>query len=1033
MVDNRSCCQGLRNAIRASESFGVQEEMMSKAQTGPAVAKRQVRHRSEQQALWPRVKQFVRSWKALIDQGSVYCLIATYALLFAICFMGFASGIYIAHSTFIWQIDGFEQQYPFFASEGEWLRSLLSNVFVTHTFEIPQWTWNEGYGGDYFFIVMYCLGNPINLLSVFAIGENTETLLLATIPITLFLAGLAFIGYSHYKRFSGSGTLVGSLVYAFSGYSFIVFAQIFMAYPLVVGILILWGTDRTINGESPWLLIVGIMLSCWYSVAMAYTVCLLLVVYCIVRFAFFDVKGIRTFKRLFFCIAIPVVLGIVVSCVLFLPMAMTVLSESRLSLARPNNLFYDFSYYIDILESFFVPISLGADCEEGFPALAVACMVFGLTTAKRSDKTVKVTLIMIGIMLVFLLSPMIGRVLNGFAYPNNRWLWAYTLGVSVLVAQTLPNLLNDSLANTKRMLLYSALVASVLLLFLSFFTYVEAAVYFGFAFFLISLILCCELHDRPTLMYAALVFLLVGNICYLGYYRGTDSAPMQIPRHEAYKQALQVSAEPVLSQIEDAKEWRSDIWRDHADQRASRNSDLVSGYQETSFYNSYYNGAVSEFHSKLGLASSPLGFSFDNNGDRTAINLLSGAKYMVMPDICIPAWHPALYDTVAAQALCGATPYTAFESDDALPKAFVYSDAVGESQVQDLSSVELQSQMLHGVIVDDSSDRGLQNGTSDSSGVSSPQQTLSLLQPSGQMGVASRNAGEAYCVQTNEKDRQIGVIETDIPEDSEAYLIISDVNHTYTRINSETGHARKLNGSEEPKDVREFLNRLSRDSTDPDSFSLTATVNGTSPTSFTQYLPKSHLYSGKNTWAIRLPNTSGHVRIEITVSNPGTYTFTDAEVQTQSYSSIASAAENLKQGSAQNIIAQGNSLSCDANIDRNGEYLYAQIPYSEGWHATVDGKPADIIQANYGFSAIRMDAGDHHVEFTYGTPGLRAGFVISIIGLAASIAYTYFVTLRRRRVRNVAQRPVSQSHMNLHVKPPVRTNARPYVRRRSIH
>jgi hypothetical protein len=55
--------------------------------------------------------------------------------------------------------------------------------------------------------------------------------------------------------------------------------------------------------------------------------------------------------------------------------------------------------------------------------------------------------------------------------------------------------------------------------------------------------------------------------------------------------------------------------------------------------------------------------------------------------------------------------------------------------------------------------------------------------------------------------------------------------------------------------------------------------------------------------------------------------------------------------------------------------------YYTGWSATVDGQPAPILPANVAVRGVRLSAGNHRVTFTYRTPGLRLGALISLITL----------------------------------------------------
>jgi hypothetical protein len=72
-----------------------------------------------------------------------------------------------------------------------------------------------------------------------------------------------------------------------------------------------------------------------------------------------------------------------------------------------------------------------------------------------------------------------------------------------------------------------------------------------------------------------------------------------------------------------------------------------------------------------------------------------------------------------------------------------------------------------------------------------------------------------------------------------------------------------------------------------------------------------------------------------------------------------------------------------------------------GWTATVDGRPAEILPANYLARGVWVEAGQHRVVFRYATPGLALGLALGI-GAALAVAGWGALT-RRRRLQNVAK------------------------------
>lgn len=81
------------------------------------------------------------------------------------------------------------------------------------------------------------------------------------------------------------------------------------------------------------------------------------------------------------------------------------------------------------------------------------------------------------------------------------------------------------------------------------------------------------------------------------------------------------------------------------------------------------------------------------------------------------------------------------------------------------------------------------------------------------------------------------------------------------------------------------------------------------------------------------------------------------------------------------------------------ELVFFSVPYSEGWTAEVNGKPADVERVSYGFMAVRADEGENKIVFRYRTPGLLGGAIISLISVIVLAAYLLIIRIFDRRRR----------------------------------
>ena len=77
--------------------------------------------------------------------------------------------------------------------------------------------------------------------------------------------------------------------------------------------------------------------------------------------------------------------------------------------------------------------------------------------------------------------------------------------------------------------------------------------------------------------------------------------------------------------------------------------------------------------------------------------------------------------------------------------------------------------------------------------------------------------------------------------------------------------------------------------------------------------------------------------------------------------------------------------------------MVTTIPYSKGWHASVDGRTVTPKQWAHEFMAINLSKGHHVVKFTYFPLGLSLGLTISLTTLGLIILFLGFQIYKRRR------------------------------------
>ncbi len=108
-------------------------------------------------------------------------------------------------------------------------------------------------------------------------------------------------------------------------------------------------------------------------------------------------------------------------------------------------------------------------------------------------------------------------------------------------------------------------------------------------------------------------------------------------------------------------------------------------------------------------------------------------------------------------------------------------------------------------------------------------------------------------------------------------------------------------------------------------------------------------------------------------------------------------------GQARIVVDEGERIEVTTEAD-GPALLVLNDQHAPGWTATVDGRPAEILPANYLARGVWVPAGQHTVVFRYATPGLAAGLTLALAALAALLAWGVVV---RRRLQKVARADTS--------------------------
>ncbi len=286
-------------------------------------------------------------------------------------------------------------------------------------------------------------------------------------------------------------------------------------------------------------------------------------------------------------------------------------------------------------------------------ALPAVCMaaVIGSMLQKEIRKELEIPTIVLGLMYI---SPAFWRVMNGFSYPANRWVYVIYFWAAYITVRFMQFCIND---RVKKTIYVYTLLLTVALAACHYHFYQDgiicaASVIYGVVFVVCGL--------RNSLNRKKALFIIAGGvwtnifILYAGW---------EICGDELYKwfrdKDMIVNISDTDFESENDRSWnRLNIYPRTA------NDGLIRGYMETNVYLSLINGNISQFYKDFLISSGIWGMSYSLHGTD---------------------------DRIAVEAVLA--------SSKVLPFGVMYTDAVGYQDFLKLSAVERQRVPLSHIIL----------------------------------------------------------------------------------------------------------------------------------------------------------------------------------------------------------------------------------------------------------------------------------------------------------------------------------------------
>ena len=857
--------------------------------------------------------------------------------------------------------DGLALYYTFFTYEGTVLRDALAALASGTAPYFPQFTFDLGYGADILATMSGTVNNPFSLTSVFFPPEISEFGYYFGIWLRVEFVAFAFSLYCFNRGKAPAPTLIGTLSYLTCGFMIYWSMLRHPGFMMMAGLLplTLLGADKLFSGGRPAWLVVSIAVSFFTSVYFTYMVCLFLLGYCLIKYFFAPRdRSVADFVKLVARFAACLLLGFAMGAICGIPTIMQMTSMGRVTQSVAVPLLFDPIYYAALPAALTGTYVTKRGLYLGTVSLFMVAVF--LLCGKRFDPAErKPWLVALGVITVLTCIPWFGYMLNGFGYVSDRWMALSGFCLGYVTCLTVPVLGKLERHEWRRILIVMGIVMILALAAALLHGSLGAIPMTIVPALLIGLVVVTQIRGiRSVAAVMACAFIFCGTCAAAVYCSpiGKSYEDSFGAFGDAYRMMYEVSPARAVKDASDS-ESRFSTAISHTTQA---NSSLLLNEKGISIFSSFYNQPVDDFRDVMGVSSNHVNFIYSGNDGRLALDGFSGARYLAATSAQSPL-IPATYKPAGVLA----SGYNAYETDVALPLAFTYDHAISQTAFNDMSMAERQEAILSGCVLADKDISG------------------TIVEPDvhAQPCPVTMQADKGIVVE----DGKIIVSSTDAKltlsfdgvDNSETYL--SFENLMFEGLNpgaaiQATGGTRSSSPKALVKDVLYVQ---------PGEFTITTKVDGhTKKTKIDT--TESNKWVGRTNWIINLGYRENALReMTLEFSQQGIYTFDSLQVECQPVQPVVESLTTLGKAGASDISFRNDTASALFHTGSEGGYAFFSLPYSKGWSATLDGKPADILRADVGFMAVRVDEpGDHEVILTYNTPGLKLGAVISLCGIA---------------------------------------------------
>ena len=906
--------------------------------------------------------------KKISKKLNIYLMFSVIFLL--LCIAVFFSFIKSGRS-FIWESDGFKQHYLF-----------LENFHQAFKTSFSTFSWNLGLGLDKIGqLSYYVLGDPFSYISLLFPFKSLKYVYSLLVIVRIYFVGISFIAYCNYHKKSRFATLIGALIYTFSGYIlFSVVRHPFFANSAIWLPLVFLGIDKILKEDKYKLFTFASAISAISNFYFFYMITILAFIYAIIKYwNEYTENGWKAFWIKLSKTTLCYIIGVLSASILLLPTIYAFLNNSRG--IDTGCTYYTLKYYAKLLflsdkTPYWARVSV---CPLAITLLPVAILNY------KKNKENRTWLINLLIYFIILLIPFLGSIMNGFSFQSNRWTFAFSFALSYLVVINLRNSLTYSPREFK--LIKNFLIIYFLLWFLLK-SLAGAFPVFTLSFAIIFLIIIVsrsldyarikkdlyfqysnDLKSDESMLIAQRVkkVLLFAVCLYIIAFSWTTYTHgkyykefLKFDEIESNYDTLGNNINHYTEAINYIKQTDTSIYRIGNNIPESNNIAYKYEYNGLNNYLSIGNQYLSTLSRELLILNSSKTNPLREFDSRLRITTLLGTKYYIVSKKAnnyVPYGYNLIHEILDEKNDKNTTQI--YQNQYNLPLALFYTNYSLKQDYTSLSPLEKEQALLKTAVLEDTKPiENLdikQNNLKNFSSLKDVKYEIN-----DPFEIIDENA-KTITPRKNKSSFKLRIKDKNV-KDCELYLLIEGQKYSTHAEHSITA---KYNGIKKKQAIRDKV---------------------TSP----YYIDNPNIlfnlgYSG---------NHSGNISI-IFSTKKGSYTYDNIKLIAIPVDNYNTDINDLKKSEFIITSLSNHNLCGTIKNDEDG-ILQVSTSYALGWTAYIDGNKTDVINVNTGFIGIPLSKGEHNIEFVYKTPYLELGIKLSCIGLLF-IAFVIIIDIVRHR------------------------------------